>query len=420
MKTVPGLPVYAFYFGLPAFDPKAIVHGVLPIETHIAAIIPEIQAIRRDLHAHPELGFRERRTAQVISRYLKRLPGMLVETGVAGTGVVGLLGHDRPSPCIGLRADMDCLPITEETGLPYASREKERMHACGHDGHMAALLGAAKILSTVADDLPGPVKFIFQPAEEGLGGAKRMIEAGVLENPEVAVIYGFHNFPSARLRENQIGLRSGPFMGGSYDFRIKIHGRGGHAAFPELACDPIRIGSRLVGELPGFVSRCRKGGEVPVITVTHFDAGNTTNVIPDTALLEGTIRSLSPEILASAPGQFTRFVKEICAKSGARGEVDLIPGYPVTCNESAATARVRRIVTATWGKEALFDDFPPVLASEDFSYYLQERPGCFYFIGTADDASADVVPLHHPKFDFNDRILARAISLHCRLAMEER
>lgn len=394
-------------------------HGadVTSLEKQIEAVVPEIVSLRHHLHAHPEIAYEETETASRIVSELRDLPGMEIQTGVGGTGVVALIASDKSGPCVALRADMDCLPIVEETGAPYASTKQGMMHACGHDGHVSALVGAAKVLANTAGQLNGPVKFLFQPAEEGRGGAKRVIADGALENPRVAAVFGFHNWPAPDLEFGEIGLRVGGFMGGSCDFRIRIVGRGGHAAIPHLAIDPIRVGAEIVTGVPGFVESENQKDESLVITVAHFDAGNTVNVIPETAFLEGTIRSLSTEQMVRVPERFARFVETQARKFGASAEVELIPGYPVTTNEAKCTDIVHAIATDLFGSDRVKLPFPPVLAAEDFSFYQEIRPGCFYFIGVRPPENAAVPPLHHPKFDFNDNILPQAIRMHCEIAL---
>ena len=382
----------------------------------IERIVPRIRQLRRELHAHPEPGYKEVATAARVAAMLEALPGMALRRNVAVTGIVATLDGTKSGPCVALRADMDCLPILEETGLPYASTKPGLMHACGHDGHTAALVGAALVLAQVRDELRGPVKFIFQPAEEGGGGGRRMIEEGALENPHVAAIFGHHNMPGADLALGDIALRAGPFMGGTCDFAIEVRGRGGHAAAPQNTVDPIYVGAQIVNALQSLVSRTSNPVDTLVITVGKFHAGTATNIIPDTAELEGTIRSLSPEVLRHAPERLAALARAIASAHGAVAEVRLMPGYPVTVNDSRGAAYAAGIAREVAGPPRVQDGYAPILGAEDFAYFLQARPGCYYFVGTRPPDKPSVPYCHHPKFDYNDDALPLAIEMHCELA----
>jgi amidohydrolase len=382
----------------------------------IHEVLPEVRALRRDLHAHPELGYEEVRTSARVAETLERLPGFDVRRGLAVTGLVATLDAHKPGPCIALRADMDALPMHEETGLEYSSRHPGRMHACGHDGHTAALVGAAMVLARIRDQLSGPVKLLFQPAEEGGGGGQRMVADGALEDPRVDAVFGAHNWPSSEHRFGDVALRSGPFMGGSLDFHIVIHGRGGHAAMPHRAIDPVLIGAHVVTALQSLVSRETDPTETLVVTVSRFNAGSAINVIPETARMDGTVRSLSPRALETAPARLRALAEGIAAAHGARAEVVLVPGYPVTSNDARAAAFACETAAAVFGAERVISDVPPVLGSEDFSFYQLARPGCFYFLGSRPEHLPSVPFCHHPKFDYNDDLLPLAIRMHCELA----
>jgi len=382
----------------------------------IERIVPRIRQLRRELHALPEPGYKEVATVARVAAMLETLPGIALRRNVAVTGLVATLGANRPGPCVALRADMDCLPITEETGLPYASTRPGLMHACGHDGHTAALVGAALALSQIREELRGPVKFIFQPAEEGGGGGRRMTEEGALENPHVSAIFGHHNMPGADLVLGDIALRPGSFMGGTCDFAIEVRGRGGHAAAPHSTVDPIYVGAQIVNALQGLVSRMSNPVETLVITVGKFHAGTATNVIPEIAELEGTIRSLSPEVLKNAPERLAALARSIASAHGAIAEVKLFPGYPVTVNETRAAAYVADVARAVTGPKRVKADYPPILGAEDFAYFLQARTGCYYFVGTRPADKPTVPFCHHPKYDYNDDALPVAIEMHCELA----
>lgn len=382
----------------------------------IARILPEIRQVRRDLHAHPELGFQEVETARRVVSVLEASGAYSLRTNVAATGVVATLGPDKPGPCVALRADMDCLPITEETGLPYASTHPGRMHACGHDGHTAALLGAALVLAGIRDELAGPVKLLFQPAEEGLAGGSRMVQEGALEDPPVAAIFGAHNFPAPDLALGDVALRSGPCMGGGVDFFVEVRGRGGHAAAPHMAVDPLFAAAQMITALQSLVSRSTDPLEAVVVTVATFHAGTATNIIPDVARFEGTMRSLSPTVLAQLPERFATLVRGIAAGLGAEVNVRFEQGYPVTVNEPRAAAYAAEVARAVVGAEHVRFGHPAMLGSEDFAFYLQERPGCFYMLASRPPEKPRVPFLHHPGFDFNDDVLPLAIEMHCELA----
>ena len=384
----------------------------------IDRIVPRIRQLRRELHAQPELGYKEVATVARVTSMLETLPGLTLRRNVAVTGLVATLGATKSGPCVALRADMDCLPIQEETGLPYASTKPGLMHACGHDGHTAALVGAALVLAQIRDELSGPVKFIFQPAEEGGAGGRRMTEEGALENPHVDAIFGHHNMPGADLALGDVMLRPGPFMGGTCDFTIEVRGRGGHAASPHTAVDPIYVGAQIVNALQSLVSRTTNPVETLVVTVGRFHAGTATNIIPETAELEGTIRSLSPDMLKHAPERLAALGRSIAAAHGAVAEVRLHPGYPVTVNDDRAAAYVADVARVVAGTEHVRADYPPTLGAEDFSYFLQARTGCYYFVGTRPPERAHVPFCHHPKFDYNDDALPLAIEMHCELARQ--
>lgn len=384
------------------------------IERHL----PAIRALRRELHQHPEIGFQEFETSKRVADRLAALPGFSLRTGVAKTGVVATVGGEKPGPCVALRADMDCLPMTEETGLPYASKRPGFMHACGHDGHTSALLGAALVLHEIRDELRGPVKFLFQPAEEGMAGARSMCEEGALESPRVDAVFGLHNWPTSDLEFGQVALRSGGFMGGSCEFFIKVSGRGGHAAMPHLTIDPIYVGSQIVGALQSLASRTVSPVETLVLTVTKFHAGHAMNVIPETAELAGTIRSLSPELMKTIPARMKDLAEKTAAAFGAQAEVELHPNYPVTVNDPRAADYCAAIAREIVGPGAVRANHLPTLGSEDFSFYLQRRPGAFFFVGTRPPAQPAIPQLHQTKFDFNDEILPLAMRLHVELARQ--
>lgn len=387
-----------------------------PLKPLIAEVLQEIVELRHHLHQNPELGFKEVETAKRVAGILQNLPGFSVRTGVADTGIVALLGADKPGPCVTLRADMDCLPIEEETGLPYSSKNPGLMHACGHDGHTSALVGAATVLAKIQNELSGPVKFLFQPAEEGGAGAERMVTEGALENPKSAAIFGLHNHPGADLKLGTIAFRAGSFMGGGFDFRVDVNGKGGHAAAPHSAIDPIYIGAQILNALQSLASRATNPIETLVLTIAKFHAGTATNIIPDTACLEGTVRSLQPHLLDQAHERIEKISAAVAAAHGGSAEITFRPGYPVVINDERAAAFVREAAESVVGPENTRPDFDPLLASEDFSFYQEQCPGCFFFVGSRPADKSKVPMWHQSKFDFNDEILPVAIEMHCELA----
>jgi len=380
----------------------------------ISSILSELIEFRHDLHRHPEIGFEEHRTSQRVADALRKLPGMKVSTGFATTGVVGLLGEDLPGPCIGLRADMDCLPIEEKTMLPYASTNPGYMHACGHDGHTTILLGTAMILAQYQDQLPGPVKFLFQPAEERLGGGKVMVEEGVMEQPSVTEVYGLHGWPSLKL--GQMGLTRGPMMANSDEFTIRVIGQGGHAAFPHLTVDPIAVAAQVIQAAQNIVSRATDPLDSAVITFASIHGGKAKNVIPDEVVLHGTIRTLSEQSRQSIFKKLRLVVEKTCEAQGAKADVDLIVGYPVVINDDTAHDRSLKAI-GQMSDELKAIQHPPVMGGEDFAYYGQKAPGNFAFLGICPKDRDSYPGLHQADFDFNDDAIPLGIRYFCELAL---
>jgi amidohydrolase len=384
-------------------------------EKRLAALLPELIAFRRDLHAHPEIGFQEHRTAAKIAAWLGKLPGMQIRTGVAGTGVVATLGADRPGPCLAFRADMDALPMEDKCGKPHQSTITGAAHACGHDGHVACLLGAATLMAEAPGQLPGPVRFLFQPAEEGGGGAKIMMEQGALENPRSVAIFGLHGWP--QLPVGTVGLRSGPIMASTDAINITVHGRGAHAAYPNRGIDPIVAAAHVVTALQAVVSRLKDPTEPAVVTIGTFHAGTARNVIPDTARLEGTLRTLSEQQRIASRAAIRQVAEQTAAAFGARAEVEIEEGYPVNVNDPGLKAFVQKVAIATLGSARVTDDLPVSMGGEDFAYFVQQVPGCFMRLGVAPaDGSPGVASLHNAAFDFNDEAIATGVTLHCAVA----
>jgi amidohydrolase len=372
---------------------------------------PEVIAHRRHLHRIPETGFKEAKTAVYVAEQLTRL-GLEVHTGIAGTGVVGLLRGGRPGPTLMIRADMDALPIAEETGLPFASTHPGCMHACGHDAHMAMALGAAAVLNELKARFAGAVKFVFQPAEEGPGGAKPMIEAGVMDDPKVDCAIACHLW--AERPEGTIGVRSGPCLAAMDRFEIKVLGRGGHGAQPHLCVDAIEVGAQVVSALQRIVSRQMNPVEPAVVTVGTFHAGTAFNIIPAEAVMSGTTRTFSAETWCGWKDRIERVVKGVCDSMGAGYELAYVQGYPPTVNDAGMAEVVRRAAAAVVGAGRV-EEPALTMGGEDMSFFLQRAPGCFYCLGVGRPGGA---PLHNSRFVFREEVMLLGVETHCRVARE--
>jgi amidohydrolase len=382
------------------------------LNQHIEAILPEALAMRHDLHQHPEIGYEEKRTASKVVEFLDGLEGVALQTGVGGTGVVVTIGKDLPGPCVGLRADMDALPMHEASGVPWTSTIDGVMHACGHDGHTAMLAAATRILAMNQDRLEGPIKCIFQPAEEGGAGGLAMREAGVLESPTVAAMFGLHNnLPSPDAPFGKIAYAKGAAMAGTGVFDIVIHGVGGHAAFPHRCVDPIYIGSCVVDQLQGIVSRMVDPISPAVLSVTRFAAGNSYNVIPPSAKLAGTIRALDDKVLESIREAIIQRVEQVVSAHGATADVDVRLVYPTLVNDPHAEAIFLKLLeeTGDLDRVMLVD---PIMGGEDFAFFGQKVPSFFYYLPSCPEGCIDNPICHSPRFDFNDDLLPLGIRLH--------
>ncbi len=359
--------------------------------------------IRREIHANPELAYGEHETAALVTEELRRC-GFRVVTGVGGTGVVGVLHGARPGRTVALRADMDALPLRELSGEAFASKKEGVMHACGHDSHVAMLLGAAKILADHRPELRGTVKLLFQPAEEAAedgGGARPMIEAGVLEKPKVDYVFGLHvfaNFPS-----RTFALRPGPLMAASGVFRIRIIGRGGHGSAPHQTIDPVFVAAQVITALQGIRSRMVDPVEPSVVSVCSVHSGTRNNVIPDEALLEGTMRTVNDATKRRVASLIRRIAHSVCRSFGASCEVEIKDGYPVTLNDPAVAAEVSKLLGSIQGTRTL--QIPPLLVAEDFSFFLQKVPGTYFFLGTRNRRKGCVSPNHSSRFKIDEDVM---------------
>ncbi|HEY1057862.1 MAG TPA: M20 aminoacylase family protein [Limnobacter sp.] len=365
---------------------------------------------RRDIHAHPELRFEENRTAQLIAKRLEEL-GYTVETGIGTTGVVGVIEgriqHDSPR-MIGLRADMDALPIQERNSFGHASLYPGKMHACGHDGHVAMLLGAAQELSENRQ-FAGKVALIFQPAEEGGAGAQRMIEDGLFERYPCDAVFAMHNWPG--LAAGEFAAHPGPVMASSNEFSITIHAKGAHAAMPDLGVDPVVIAAQLILALQTIVSRTCRPVDPAVVSVTQVNAGEAINVIPDRAVLKGTVRTFSHDVLDLIESQLRKISHDLCSAMGARAEVEFNRNYPATINDPDMADLARSTLVELDGVSKVHTQLPPTMGAEDFAFMLMQKPGAYLWIGngTGDHRTAGhglgPCTLHNPSYDFNDSIL---------------
>jgi len=384
------------------------------IQPIIDEILPEILDLRHALHAHPELGYEEHETAGRILDSLKSLPNLTIQSGIAGTGIVAVLNADKPGPCVALRAELDALPIQEESELPHKSQVPGKMHACGHDGHMSCLVGAARVLSRVADTLPGKVKFIWQPAEEGGAGGAAMREAGVLDDPPVDAIFALHGWPYLEL--GQVGLCVGATMASTDPWHVTVTGVGTHAAYPHKGIDPIVVGAQIVQSLQTIASRNVDPLESVVVTVARFQAGTATNIIPGKAALSGTIRTLNPQVREHVLARFREIVTQTAALHGARAEIEFSKGYPVVMNHTDAVDLVAGAASSALGESSVRRDEPPCMGGEDFAFYAERVPAAFWRLGVRNRDAADQPLLHQPTYNFPDEAVAIGITMHCEIA----
>jgi amidohydrolase len=403
-----------------------IVAGSSGVRAAIAREMPDLLAFRHDLHKHPELSFQEKRTGQVVQRELAKL-GIRFKAGLGGgTGVVGFLpatvkGREKHGS-IALRADMDALPIIEQTGVPYASIHPGVMHACGHDGHTAMLLGAAKVLCTM--ERPNNITLVFQPAEENEGGGKLMCQEGMLDGdkgagigPGVARIYGMHGWPQLPL--GQIASRPGPLMAAVDDFIVTIRGVQSHGAYPHLSRDPIVTTAHIITALQTIASRNVSPLDAVVVTVGQIEGGTANNIIPEGVRIIGTVRTLRDETKTIARERFHDIVTQTAAAHGCTASIDYHDGYPVTSNDKAEFAKVISLAREVVGERNAIHLDNPTMGGEDFSFYGRHVPSCFFFLGLRPVSAGDDYPsLHQPGFDFNDEAMPLGIEMFVRLATQ--
>jgi len=381
----------------------------MPILNRAADMQAEIAGWRQHLHQIPELGYDTVKTSAFVAERLRELGCDEVVSGIGRTGVVGIIkGANGEGRTVGLRADMDALPLTETSGKAYASKTAGKMHACGHDGHTAMLLGAAKYLAETRN-FAGSVAVIFQPAEEGGAGGLAMVKDGMMERFSIGRVFGMHNMPG--LPVGQFAIRPGPIMAATAEFTIDIKGRGGHAAMPHRTIDPIMVGSQLVGALQTIASRTVDPVDSIVVSVTKFHAGEAYNVIPETAQIAGTVRTLRKEVAAIARTRMHEMAAGLASAMGAEISVDYDANYPVTFNHPEEAVFAGDMASAVAGEGQVHRAIQPVMGGEDFSYMLEARPGAFIFIGNGDSAN-----LHHPAYDFNDEVIPHGVSYWVKLA----
>ncbi|HMS78767.1 MAG TPA: M20 aminoacylase family protein [Burkholderiaceae bacterium] len=377
-----------------------LAEGILELQS-------EIQAIRRDLHAHPELRYEEHRTAAVVAAKL-RAWGLEVTEGIGGTGVVGTLRRGASTRSVGLRADMDALPLQEHNAFAHASKHAGKMHACGHDGHTAMLLAGARWLS-LHGGFDGVVHFIFQPAEEGGAGAQKMIDEGLFERFPCEAVFGMHNWPGTAV--GTFSVTPGPMMASSNEFEITIRGKGAHAALPHNGIDPVLVATHLVQALQSIITRNKKPVEAAVLSVTEIHAGDATNIIPDSAIVRGTVRTFTIETLDLIESRMKALTEQLPPAFGATGSLHFHRNYPPTINEPAQTAFAVGVMTELVGADNVNAACEPTMGSEDFAFMLLAKPGCYAFIGNGDGSHREgghgmgPCMLHNPSYDFNDELI---------------
>ncbi|MCH7814639.1 MAG: amidohydrolase [Planctomycetes bacterium] len=384
----------------------------------VAAVIDEIHDhlvdIRHDLHAHPELAFEEKRTAARVLTELTALGNLKIRTGLAGTGITALLNADHPGPCVALRADMDALPLQEQNAhLSYASTVPGKMHACGHDGHTTCLLGAAMVLARLADELPGKVKFIFQPAEEnGGGGGKLVEELGVLDNPTVAAAFALHGWPQAKVGQVMVG--AGPVLAAATSFDVIVRGQGAHAAYPHTGTDVVLASAEIVSAVQAIASRWDPVDPV-LVSVCQLQAGHTYNVLPDECRMKGTVRGLRQGSHDTVLERLREVIEGTAALHRCTAELELVPGYPALVNDPTCADLVARVAGELFGADAVDTEPAPGMGAEDFSFYARRVPSTWYRVGVADPDGSPSPALHNPQYDFHDGAIDVGVRMHCEI-----
>ncbi|NNL68256.1 MAG: amidohydrolase [Myxococcales bacterium] len=396
-----------------SIEPRVQEEQTQALQRQAQALLPDAIALRRRIHEHPELGLDNPRTRDAI---LESLAGLDLELqhSERTSGVVALLRGGRPGPTILLRADTDALPMPEDTGLPFASKQENRMHACGHDAHVAMLASGARLLAGRRDELAGNVKFVFQPGEEGLGGAKVLIEEGLLTQPEVDAAFAIHIDPT--VPAGAVASRPGALLAAADAFVVDVRGKGGHASMPHHTVDPIPVACEIVAALQSLVTRRVNVFDPAVLSVTQVKAGTAFNVVPEVAQIMGTIRTVSPRTRDFMRRGLERVVAGVCAAHETTGDVRLFPGYPVTLNDGGFVDFARRVSSDVVGEERWIEMPAPIMGAEDFSYVLEQVPGAMVFLGVRPD-EGPVAPIHSNRMVLNESALATGIALHAAMAL---
>ena len=378
------------------------------INSQVEQIFPYIRDMRREFHRHPELGFQEFKTAEIILKELSAYKGFQVQSGLAGTGITASIEGGSPGKIILLRFDMDALPVTEDTGVEYASQNAGLMHACGHDGHMAIGLGVARILAERAEELKGQVKILFQPAEEGLGGALKMIEAGVLENPRPDLVLGMHLWNEKPI--GWLGISDGPVMSASETFMIEVVGRGGHGGMPHKSRDPITTSAAIIQSLQNLVSRETPPLDSAVISVASIHGGETHNVIPEKVQMEGTIRTFSPERRELLLSRFREVVEGIAAAHQCSARIEIIDVSPPVINDPRVAETIRNVAGKLVPNLEIDANYQ-TMASEDMAFIMQDFPACYFFVGSSNPELGLTAKHHQPDFNFDEESLKTGAAL---------
>jgi amidohydrolase len=384
------------------------------IKEHIAEMRGWLVEVRRAIHSHPELGFEEVETSRLVSEWLERF-GLEVRKGVAKTGVVGLLRGGAPGKTVAIRADMDALPMDEATGVPYASKIKGKMHACGHDAHVTILLGVARFFSSIRDRVKGNIKWIFQPGEEGFGGGRLMVEAGVLEDPRVDAIFAAHVFPF--LPTGQVGISEGKAMASSDKFTLRIIGKGGHGAYPHVTRDPILAAGHVITQVQSIVSRNVNPLDSAVVSFGAVHGGRAYNVIPDEVELNGTVRSLNPEVREQLRSRIEQITRGVVTSLGLDYQYEFEYGYPVLINDPRMSGLVVSTCSRAIGKENVVI-LPPSMGAEDFAYFLEKCPGAMFRLGVRNEEKGLIQPHHNTLFNIDEEVLPFGVEVFVRVINE--
>jgi amidohydrolase len=385
------------------------------VDAAIAGVLPEVIAFRHERHMHPELTWQEEKTAVAVQDALKKIEHLQVKPGVGKYGVVATLTGAKPGPVVALRADMDALPVREDTGKPYCSRTPGVMHACGHDGHMANLLGAVRVLTSLREHVRGQIKFIFQPAEEGGAGADVMCNEGALKDPDVDVIFGLHGWPE--LKCGKVAVKYGPLLASTSDISIKLKGRGCHAAMPHLGTDQVLIGARIIEALQAVSSRLVSPTDPVAVSITTIHAGTAVNVIPATLEMGGTLRTMSNETRKKCQEHIIRIACAVAAAHGAEAEVSFHDNYPPTVNHAGPTRFLEELAQEILPADMSMRLEAPTMGGEDFAFFLERIPGSYFFLGVSDGRTGGYPSLHHPGYDFNDQALTSGMKMFVHAAL---